>query len=115
MTPERPPPQLTGLAIHFVINGDGTSIHCIPQNAADGGTNVTAGGPVTATAAHGSQAVQAGQDAIVARAKDHPSRKGWWARLRERGMVVAIAAIVTAIATVIATAVAICAWIGWTP
>jgi hypothetical protein len=116
MTPEsQPPAQLAGLAIQFVINGNGVSIHCIPQSATDGGTNVTAGGPVTAAGAHGSQAMQAGRDATVARAEDQPSEKSWWARLRDRGMVVAIATIVGAIAVIIGTAVAICAWVGWTP
>jgi hypothetical protein len=120
MTPEsQPPPKLVGLAIQFVINGDGTSIHCSPQGAAAGGTNVTAGGPATAAGAHGNatggQAVQAGRDATVARAEDQSSKEGWWARLRARDMVVAIATIVGAIAAVIGTAVAICAWVGWTP
>ena len=116
------PPDLAGLAIQFIITGDRTSIHCSPQSAADGGINVTIGGPVTAAGAHGSatggqavQAVRVGRDAATARAEDRPAMKGWWARLRERGMVVTIATIVGAIAVVIGTAVAICAWIGWTP
>jgi hypothetical protein len=121
MTPEnRPePPKLAGLAIQFIINGDGTSIHCTPQSAADGGINVNATGPATVAGAHGrttsGQSVQAGRDATVARAGDHHSEKGWWARLRERGVVMTIAIIIGAIAAVIGTAVAICAWAGWTP
>jgi hypothetical protein len=120
MTPEsRPTPQPPVLAIQFIINGDGTSIHCNPQGAADSGTNVTAGGPVTAVGAHGSmtggQAVQAGRDATAARAEDQPPKKSWWARLRERGLIVAIATVVGAIAVVVGTAVTICAWIGLIP
>jgi uncharacterized membrane protein YphA (DoxX/SURF4 family) len=73
---------------------------------------------VTAAGAHdsatGGQAVQAGRDATAARAEYQSPRKGW-ARLRERGVIVAIATIVGAIAVVIGTAVAICAWVGWTP
>jgi hypothetical protein len=118
-----------GLAI-FVINGDVTSINCSPQAATGNGINVTVGGlgaaPVAVAGAHGSaigdQAVQAGRDvtaaeqlAAAARAEDAPSRASWWARLRKRGLVVALATIVGAIATVVGTAAAICAWIGWTP
>jgi hypothetical protein len=121
VTPEGqpvPPRLAAGLAIQFVINGNGTLIHCSPQSAAAGGINVTAG-PVTVDDAHrsatGGQAVQADRDATVARAEDQPCKEGWWARLRERGMVVAIATIVGAFAAIVGTAVAICAWVGWTP
>lgn len=104
-----------GLAIQLIINGDG-SFHYSPQNdAADG----TASGPVTVIGTHnnvtGNQAVQAGGDATVTPAQDQPSKEGWWARLRKRGMIVATATIIGAIAVVIGTAVAICTWIGWTP
>lgn len=120
MTPEsQPTPQLPVLAIQFIINGDGTSIHCNPQGATDSGTTITAGGPVTAADAHGSatggQAVQAGRDATAAPAEEQPPKKSWWARLRERGVIVAVATVVGAIAVVIGTVVAICAWIGLTP
>ena len=75
--------------------------------------------PATVGDAHGSatggQAVQAGWDATVAHAEDQPSKEGWWARLRKRGMIVAIATIVGAIAAIVGAAVAICAWVGWTP
>jgi hypothetical protein len=119
-----------GLAIQFVITGDVTSINYSPQTAVGDGTNVTVGGlgaaPVAVAGAHGSatggQAVQAGwdatateQQAAAARAEDLPSRESWWARLRKRGLVVALATIVGAIATVVGTAAAICAWVGWTP
>lgn len=112
-----------GPAIQFVINGDVTSINYSPQTAVGDGINVTVGGlraaPVAVAGAHGSatggQAVQAGRDAAAAeqqaaaaRAEDLPSRESWWARLRKRGLVVALATIVGAIA-------AICAWVGWTP
>jgi hypothetical protein len=111
--------QVAGLAIQFVINGDGTSIHCTPQSAADGGINVNAAGPATVAGVRGratsGQCVQAGRDATMARAGDHPSGKGWWTRLRERGVVVTIAIIIGAIAAGLGTAVAICAWAGWTP
>jgi hypothetical protein len=59
--------------------------------------------------------VKAGRDATVARAGGLSPEKGWWARLRERGVVVTIAIIIGAAATVIGTAVAICAWAGWPP
>jgi len=115
MTPESQPPKLAGLAIQFIINGDGTSIHYSPQSAVGAGTNVAADGPVTVAGAHGSHTVQAGRDATAACPEDQPPEKGWWARLRERGMMVAIATIIGAIAVVIGTVVAICTWIGWTP
>jgi hypothetical protein len=60
------------------------------------------------------QSTHAGRDTTLARPRDQPSEKGWWARLRERGVVVTIAIIIGAIAAVIGTAVAICAWAGWT-
>jgi hypothetical protein len=119
-----------GLAIQLVINGDVTSIHYSPQTGAGDGTNVTVGGlgagPVAVTGAHGSatggEAVQvgrdaatAGQQAAAARTADPPSRESWWARLRKRGVVAALATIVGAIAAVVGTAVAICARVGWTP
>jgi hypothetical protein len=123
----RVPPELApGLAIQFVINGDVTSIHYSPQTAADDGTNVSAGGPgtgpVAVVGAHGGQAMQAGRDAVTAgqnaaaaRAEDPASKEGWWARLRKRGAVVALATIIGAIAAVVGTTVAICVWVGWTP
>lgn len=120
MTPgsQPEPPALAGLAI-FVITGNGTSIHCTPQNAAGGGVNVSAAGPATAAGPRGRAAsgpsVQAGRDATVGRAGEQPPGKGWWARLRERGVVVTIAVIIGAVATVVGTAVAICAWAGWGP
>jgi hypothetical protein len=125
-----PPTFPAGLAIQFVINGDVTSIHYSPQTGADDGTNVTIGGlgagPVAVVGAHGiatgGQAVQAdrdaaksGQHAAAARAEDVPSKEGWWARLRKRGVVVSFATIIGAIAAVAGTAVAICVWVGWTP
>jgi hypothetical protein len=120
MTPgSRPePPELASLTI-FVITGEGTSIHCTPQSAADGGINVNAAGPATIAGtrsrATSGQSVQAGRDANVARGGDRPTDEGWWARVRERGVVVTIAIIIGAIATVIGAAIAICAWAGWTP
>jgi hypothetical protein len=115
----RTKPKLPCLAIGFIVIGDGTSIHCAPYSAADVGKYATTGVPVTATGVHdraaGDQGMQAGQDATTARADDHPSERGWWMRLRERDMIVAIATIVGAIAVVIGTAVAICTSIGWTP
>jgi hypothetical protein len=101
------PPKLSALlAIQFVINGDGTSIIYSPQSAVGGSTNVTIGGAgvesVTVVGAHGSatggQAMQAdrvavtvGRDAPTVRGADPPSTEGWWARLRKRGIVVALA------------------------
>jgi len=103
----------------FVITGEGTSIHCTPQSAADGGINVHAAGPATVAGARGratsGHSLQAGRDATVAHRRDQPPEKSWWARLRERGVVTTIAIIIGAIAAVIGTAVAICAWAGWTP
>lgn len=124
------PPGLAAALAIFVINGDVTSINYSPQTAADDGINVTVGGmgaaPVAVAGTNGSatggQAVQADRDAVAAQqqvaaahAEDPPSRESWWARLRKRGLVVALATIVGAIATVVGTAAAICAWIGWTP
>ena len=63
----------------------------------------------------GRDATTAGQHATAVRAEDPPSKEGWWARLRKRGLVVALATIVGAIAAVVGTAVAICVWVGWTP
>ncbi len=125
-----PPRLATDQAMQFVINGNRATIHYSPQSSVGGGTNVTVGGPapgtVTVAGAHGSatggQAVQACRDAVMtareattARAEDPLSKDGWWARLRKRDVVVALATIIGAIATVVGTVVAVCAWTGWTP
>lgn len=111
-------PELPRLAI-IVINGDGTSIHCTPQTATDGGINVNGAGPSTVASmrdrATSEQSAQAGRDATVSHAIHPPSEKGWWTRLRERGIVTTIAIIIGAVAAVISTTVAVCAWAGWTP
>lgn len=112
MTPEIQPPLPPGLAIQIVINGDKTSINFIPRSAADGGPATIAGEHGSATGRH---TVQAGLQSAPVRALGQSPKKSWWERLRERGIVVTIATIITAIATVIGTAVAICVWIGWTP
>jgi len=86
----RPVPPAS-LAIQLVINGDVTSIHCSPQTAADG------------------QAMQADRDVAMT------GQRTAAARLRKRGVIVALSIIVGAIAAVVGTAVAICVWVGWTP
>ncbi len=113
-----------------MINGAGAIVYYGPQQAGDGGTNVTTGGlasgPVTVFGsggnATGGQSAQAGRDAVIAggdassaAAKGESAKEGWWARLRKRGMIVAFAIIVGAIAAVIGTIVAVCVWTGWTP
>jgi hypothetical protein len=128
----------------FVITGDRATINYSRQHSGDGGTNVTvaggsAPGPVTVSGTYGSaigsqaasganssvvgsQAVQAdhdaivtGRDATITSARDQPVKEGCWARLRKRGMFVALATIIGAIAAVTGTVVAACVWIGWTP
>lgn len=66
-------------------------------------------------AATGRDAAATGRDAAITGAGDQPVKEGWWARLRERGMLVALATVIGAIAAVAGTAVAVCVWIGWTP
>ncbi len=107
----------------FVINGAGATVYYGPQQVGDGGTNVTAAGPVTVSGPGGSAAgAQAGRDVPIsgrdagsAAAKGEPAKAGWWVRLRKRGMIVAFATVVGAIAAVIGTIVAVCAWTGWIP
>ena len=100
MTPESRP-ALPALAIQFIINGDGATIHCNTQAAA---SEEASGAPALP-----------GQDATIAQAREQSTGKGWGTRLRKRDMVVAIATIVGAIAVVIGTAIAICSWAGWAP
>jgi hypothetical protein len=73
---------------------------------------------VSAVAAR--HAAQAGRDAVAAGGDVAPSttlgqepsvRDGWWARLRKRGVIVALATILGAVAAVTGTAVAL----GWRP
>jgi AbiTii len=129
-------------ATQFVITGDRPTINYSPQHATGGGTNVTVSTPAlgavtvsgadgtaigsqTASGANstmvGSQAALgdhnaiAGQNAANTAANEQPTKEGWWARLRKRGMIVALATIIGGIAAVASTAVAVFAWIGWTP
>lgn len=130
-------------ATQFVITGDRPTINYSSQHAGDGGTNITVGGtapgPVTVSGAHssaignqtgsgpnssvvGSQTLQAdreaivtGRDATITSARDQLVKVGWWARLRNRGMIVAFAIIIGSIATIVGAVVAVFVWIGWTP
>ena len=113
-------------AVHLVVTGNRNTINYIPQQATDGGTNTatvtsdrgTAIGSQTANGANssvvGSQTVQgdhnavAGRDATNHDATEPPTKEGWWARLRKRGVLVVTF-------TVVAGAVAVFTWIGWTP
>jgi hypothetical protein len=104
-SPAQPPGGKAGdQGVVFVINGAGATVYYGPQQADDGGTNVTAAGPVTVSGPGGSAAAKGG-----------PAKEGWWARLRKRGMIVAFATIAGAIAAVIGAIVAVCVWTGWTP
>ena len=70
------------------------------SQAVSGAGSVVVGGQAVQL---GRDATAAGQDAAVADvAVVPPTREGWWARLRERGVVTTLAIIVTAIAGVIA-------------
>jgi len=84
-------------------NGAGSSV--VGVQAPGGAGSTVAGG----------QAVQAGRDADTvgsgAGDREPPVREGWWARLRKRGVIVALATIVGALAAVTGTAVAL----GWRP
>lgn len=76
--------RATSLAIH----GDGNVVNLTQQITGANGTNTnstTAGAPAKPA-----------------------EKEGWWARLRKRGILVAIA-------TVVAAVVAVFTWIGWTP
>lgn len=83
----------------------GTQVASGTGSSVSGGQSVRAGG----------HAVIAGQDASVPGSGEQPVKKGWWARLRERGAVVAFAAIITAIAGVAAVVVTIMVAGGWKP
>jgi AbiTii len=129
-------------ATQFVITGDRPTINYSSQYATDSGTNVAVGaptsGPVTVSGVHGtaigsqtasgtnssvvgSQATQGNHSAIAGRAanitgaREQPAKEGWWARLRERGMVVAFTTIIGGIAAAVGAVVTVFVWIGWTP
>jgi hypothetical protein len=120
-------------AVQFVVTGDRPVIHYSPQNAGDGGTNVTvtgpAPGPVTVSGSHGtaigSQAAsgagssvvgaQAVQDAAAPGTSDEAARESWWARLRKRGAVVAFSTIIGAVAAVAGVVIAVMVAAGWKP
>lgn len=113
-------------AVHFVITGNRNTINYIPQHATGGGANTatvasdhgTAIGSQTASGATssvvGSQTVQGDHHTVAGREATNRDileplvKEGWWARLRKRGMLVAIF-------TVIAGFIAVFTWIGWTP
>lgn len=116
LTPEDqvvPAKTAADAAIHLVVTGDRPTINYSSQHTTDGGTN-----SVTVAGEHGSaigsQSVQgdhsavAGRDATIRDPKERAAKEGWWARLRKRGVFVAIF-------TVVAGLVALFTWIGWTP
>jgi hypothetical protein len=129
LTPENqaiPDKGAADAAVHLVVTGNRNTINYIPQQAAGGGTNTatvsgghgTAIGSQTASGTNssmvGNQAVQgdhnavAGQDATNHDTTEPPANEGWWARLRKRGVLVAIF-------TVVAGLIAVFTWLGWAP
>lgn len=133
LTPETqdvPDKAAADQAIFLVVNGHRPTINV---QHAPGGTNIAPaeGGPVTVSSGTGtaigsqtasgdgssvvgSQAASGGHNSLAGRdgaAADSSPRQGWWARLRKRGWVVAVAQIVGAIAAVAALALAL----GWKP
>jgi hypothetical protein len=129
LTPEAqdvPDKAAADQAVHLVVTGHRPTIHVTSQHA-PGGTNIAAaeGSPVTMSSGSGtasgdgssvvgSQAASGGHNTLAGRdgaAADSSSGRGWWARLRRRGWVVAVAQIVGAVVGVAALALAL----GWTP
>lgn len=121
-------------AIHLVVTGDRNTINLSDVGTSNDGTKVNVGtpdaGPVTVSGAHGTaigsttasganssivgvQAAQgnhstiAGQNFTSTGANERPSKEGWWARLRKRGMIVAFATVMGALATVAAAIIAV--------
>lgn len=80
------------------------------QDASGAGASVI--GDPSAHAGH--DAVASGHDSAVP-AAEQPAKKGWWARLLERGAVVAFSAVVTAVAAVAIVVVTIMIAAGWKP
>jgi hypothetical protein len=74
------------------------------ENATVTGSHAVSGAGSTVA---GGQAVQAGRDASTA-AEEQSVKEGWWARLRNRGVIATAAIIVTGIGTVLI-------WTGWKP
>ena len=130
--------------VQFVITGDRAVINYSAQHAAGEGTNVmvadaAASSLVTVSAGHGTaigsqtasgagssvvgtQAVQTGRDAVAAgrdatltSAGDQDVKKGFWARLRRRGLVVSIAIIIGALAAIAGVVVPILIAADWKP
>jgi hypothetical protein len=125
-------------AVYLVVNGHRPTIQVTAHHAA-GGTNVAAspaeGSPVTVSSGTGtaigsqtasgsgssvvgSQTASGGHNTLTGRdgpAADSPPGRGWWARLRKRGWVVAITTSLGGIAGVAAAVLALFAWLGWTP
>ena len=98
--------------VQFVLTGDGPVINYISQHAAGGANSSVAGGQAVQA---GRDAVTAGQDAAVPGGGEQPVKQGWWARLRKRGAVVAIATIIGALAGVAGVVIAIMIAAGWKP
>jgi hypothetical protein len=78
----------------------GANSNVVGSQAANGTDSRMVGGQVVQA---GHDAVSAGQDATITSAADQSVKRGWWARLRKRGVVVAFAIIIGAIAAVVGT------------
>jgi hypothetical protein len=99
--------------VQFVFTGDRPVINYISQHAAGGGGNSSvAGGQAVQV---GRNAVTAGQDVAVPGSGKQPVKEGWWARLRKRGAVVAVATIIGALAGLAGVVIAIMIAAGWKP
>jgi hypothetical protein len=99
--------------VQFVFTGDRPVINYISQHAASGGGNSSVAGGQAVQASR--DAVTAGQDAAVPGSGEQPVKEGWWARLRNRGAVVAFATIIGALAGFAGVVIAIMIAAGWKP
>ena len=81
------------------------------QEASGAGSSVVGGQSAHA----GGDVVTAGHDAAAPAAGEQPVKEDWWARLRKRGAVVAVATILGGLAGVAGVVVAILIAAGWKP
>ena len=98
--------------VQFVFTGDGPVINYISQHAGGGASSIVADAQAVQV---GRNAVTAGEDAAIPGGGEQPAKKGWRARLQQRGAVVAFATIIGALAGVAGVIIAIMIAAGWKP
>jgi hypothetical protein len=92
--------------LQFIFTGDRQHITLVRQNAGEHGTNTITGASGDRATAVGRQSVTGDNNTTAGRAVTMPAvtsteKDGWWARLRKRGLLVAIFTVVAGVIAVL--------------